>query len=73
MKHTDRPTLQGHLCACGGKSGHKVGEELSMFDEPGNFGPYGPVRHNWTTWMCCDCFRKHFGDYAAISCKNGPE
>ena len=44
---------------CGMQATHKIGEEIPH-DDP------NPIRHNLTTYVCCDDFREIFGQ--AVSC-----
>lgn len=61
---TDHPVSKaciGEKCnICGDDATHKVGEEI-LFDDP------QPVRHNYTAYVCCDCFLMIFGNL--VPCK----
>ena len=46
---------KGTCSLCGDKSTHKIGEEIPEDD------PAQQQRHNFTNWVCCDCFRNIMG------------
>lgn len=58
--HFVSASCKGRNCdICGDPSTHKVGEEI-MHDDPCQ------NRHNYTAYVCCDCFRMIMG--AAVMC-----
>jgi hypothetical protein len=61
----------GHRCRCGNPATHKVGEEIPWDDpaharEAAKRGLLGQQRHNFTAYVCCECFRNIMGD--AVFC-----
>lgn len=48
---------EGEKCGCSKPAHHKVGEE--MFPDDLN-----PIRHNFTTYLCCACFEALMGPAA---------
>ena len=60
MKHFVSGTCNGVVCKCGKPATHKVGEEIP-YDDPDRI-----KRHNFTTYVCCECFGKLFG--SAVLC-----
>ncbi len=60
MHHFISASCRGERCSmCGMQATHKIGEEIPH-DDP------NPIRHNLTTYVCCDDFREIFGQ--AVSC-----
>lgn len=51
---------------CGGKASHKVGEEIP-WDDPSR--QEGPRRHNFTAYVCCQCFTNILGAATFCDCK----
>ena len=62
LKHTISKSCKGRFCGmCKDKEAtHKVGEELNR-DTRG-------LRHNFTQYVCCACFRDIFGGFAGKFC-----
>lgn len=59
--HFVSTTCVGERCRmCWSPATHKVGEEIASDDTIGN------NRHNFTAYVCCNCFRIIFGD--AVFC-----
>lgn len=48
----------GEYCYCGENATHKVGEEMSQSD------PLWGQRHNFTQYVCCQCFVNIVGNAA---------
>lgn len=64
MEHHVSASCGGRNCyICGKPSTHKVGEEI-MWDDP------MPNRHNYTAYVCCDCFTMILGP--AVPCEKKP-
>jgi hypothetical protein len=60
--HETNPFAQDEACTnCGAEATHKVGEE----DGP-------TYRHNWTTYLCCNCFGLVMGDVVQRWCLQHP-
>lgn len=60
-RHHVSSSCVGESCnICGDPSKHKVGEEI-LWDDP------APYRHNFTAYVCCDCFEMIMG--SAVFCK----
>ena len=57
--HFVSKSCDGETCACGAPATHKVGEEIP-YDDPIR------LRHNFTAYVCCACFRRIMGD--AVDC-----
>ena len=55
--HFINPHAKGVLCFCGADATHKVGEEIPRDD------PY-QNRHNFTQYVCCQCFVNIVGNAA---------
>ena len=54
MEHFVSESCKGECCTiCNDPVTHKVGEEIPH-DDP-------DTRHNYTAYVCCDCFRTIFG------------
>lgn len=58
-KHFVSGCCQGEKCFCGKDATHKI-EETIFNDDPIQ------MRHPFTSYICCDCFRKIFG--TAVAC-----
>lgn len=58
--HEVNPYAEGESCPCGRPATHKVGEE----DAPG-------YRHNWTRYVCCECFGNLMGVVVFRWCSQG--
>lgn len=56
--HFVSDTCNGEKCFCGEDATHKVGEEISVSDP--SFG----YRHNFTQYVCCQCFVNIVGNAA---------
>jgi len=55
-QHFVSKACRGERCRiCGSEATHKVGEEM-LFDDPQFFN------HNVTAYVCCECFKKIFGE-----------
>ena len=51
-------SAKGEECGlCQSPAAHKIGEEIP-YDTP----LWKKNRHNFTTYVCCDCFRKIMGE-----------
>ena len=60
MKHFVSASCEGEFCViCNSPATHKVGEEVPREDPWKN-------RHNYTAYVCCNCFYELFGD--AVMC-----
>lgn len=60
MKHFISSSCEGETCKiCEKPATHKVGEEI-MWDDPHQ------SRHNYTAYVCCECFQMIFGP--AVRC-----
>lgn len=65
MTHYVSITTAGELCAiCWNSAKHKIGEEIAADD------PLLGQRHNFTTYLCCSCFRTVFGSAVFCACKH---
>ena len=54
--HFVSTSCEGELCRmCGKDATHKVGEEIAWDDTEGS------MRHNYTAYVCCGCFKSIFG------------
>ena len=60
--HFINPHAKGVLCFCGADATHKVGEEIPRDD------PY-QNRHNFTQYVCCQCFVNIVGNAAFCGLK----
>jgi excisionase family DNA binding protein len=58
FRHAPTPSAKGVRCYCGNAAAHKVGEE-----------PPDVVRHNFTTYVCCECFGRLMGALAQKWCR----
>lgn len=58
FRHVPTPSAKGVRCRCGNASSHKVGEE-----------PPDAVRHNFTAYVCCECFGRLMGPLAQKWCR----
>lgn len=59
----------GVRCKCGESASHKIGEEIDIEGEQKFFTDKGAPhfnRHNFTAYVCCECFTKLLGD--AVFC-----
>lgn len=51
--HFVHPSCKGEAChMCLAPATHKIGEELTP-----------ETQHNYTAYVCCDCFKKIFGKW----------
>lgn len=57
FKHFLSESCIGEKCKCGENATHKVGEQISSSDPS-----YGQ-RHEFTAYVCCECFCKLLGTY----------
>lgn len=63
VKHFVSASCAGEKCTmCGKDATHKVGEEIPWDDL------LGSMRHNFTAYVCCDCFRLIMGP--AVVCED---
>lgn len=82
-KHDIAPSIRGCRCSvCGAPAAHKVGEEscsVGEFKGPmfadreaveayTKTGQTPPCFHNLTNWLCCVCFARVMGPFAAQRC-----
>lgn len=64
--HFVSESCHGEPCSvCDNPATHKVGEEIGRDD------PHFTHRHNFTAYICCDCFTKLFGTATYCSEKIG--
>lgn len=61
--HFRSETTEGHVCPCGAEAWHKVGEEIAYDD------PSVGRRHNFTAFVCCECFGRIMGPVAIKWCE----
>lgn len=65
FEHSISATCRGERCRiCGNPAGHKVGEEIP------HDKPHWTNRHNFTAYVCCECFGKIFGPIVKRWCQS---
>ena len=61
-RHFVSGSCKGERCVCGEDATHKVGEEIPRSD------PF-QIRHNFTQYVCCQCFVNIVGNAAFCGLK----
>lgn len=65
-EHLIHLSAKGERCFCGADATHKVGEERHYHD------PYYNYRHNFTQYVCCQCFTNILGNATLCGLKRQP-